>query len=137
MLLHLLLGQSMLAPVHLLGDGEDDEEDGSKRDSGDGGHGLGEQIDDRRGQQHQEHGGQSERDFAPGNVDVRRNLPAALALVLEAQHQHGEAVEGEAPDHAEGVGFAQHVDVAAAGQDGEQLQEHHQVDDAVAGAERL
>ena len=67
--------------------------------------------------------------------DVGRHLPAAFALVLEAQHQHGEAVESEAPDHAEGVGLAQQVDVAAAHQDGEDLQNDDQIDDPVTGAE--
>ena len=32
-------------------------------------------------------------------------------------HEHGEGVEGEAPDDAEGVGFAEGVDVAEAGED--------------------
>ncbi len=70
-----------------------------------------------------------------GDGDVRRNFPAAFALVLDAQHQHGQAVEGEAPDHAEGIGLAQQVDIAVADQNGEDLQKHDQVDDPVGGAE--
>ena len=70
-----------------------------------------------------------------GDLDVGRNLPAALAFVLDAQHQHGEAVEGEAPDHAECVGLAQQIHIAAADQDGEQLEHYNQIDDAIGGAE--
>ena len=70
-----------------------------------------------------------------GDGDVGRHFPAALAFVLDAQHQHGQAVEGEAPDHAKGVGLAQQIHVAAAHQNGEDLQNDDQVDDPVGGAE--
>ena len=33
-----------------------------------------------------------------------------LIVALEAQHQHAQGFEGEAPDHAERVGFAQQVE---------------------------
>ena len=49
--------------------------------------------------------------------------------LLVAQHQHRERLHREAPYHAEGVGFAQHVHVAAADHDGEQLQPDDQVDE--------
>jgi len=42
--------------------------------------------------------------------DVGRDLPSALAFVFETQDEHGEAVESEAPDDAESVGFAEEVD---------------------------
>ena len=69
------------------------------------------------------------------DAEIGRNLPAALAMILPAQHQHGQAVEGERPDDAEGVGLAQGDDVAPAGDDGEHLEDEDHVDDAIAGAE--
>src|SRR5207253_4648557 len=72
--------------------------------------------------------------LVPCDVQIRRHFPAAFAFVLKAEHQHGQAVESEAPDHTERVRFAQHVDIAVAGQDGEYLEQDHQVDDAMAGS---
>ena len=135
MLLHVLLGQGVLAPVDALGNGEDQEERAGKTQPGNRGDRLGEQIQDGGAEQHQKDGEQSHRNLVAGDGDVGRHFPAAFALVLDAQHQHGQAVEGEAPDHAEGVGLAQQVHVAAAHQDGEDLQNHDQVDDPVGGAE--
>ena len=83
-------------------------------DAADRGNRLGEQVDGGRGQQDQEDREQADGNFDFADAQVRRNLPAALALVLPAQHQHGKAVEGERPDDAEGVRLAQHDDVAAA-----------------------
>ncbi len=68
--------------------------------------------------------------FGSANGEVRGNLPAALTFVFEAQDEHGQAVEGETPDHAEGIRFTEHIDIAAACQDGEDLQQNDHVDDA-------
>ena len=59
------------------------------------------------------------------------------ARLLVAQHQHRERLHGEAPHHAEGVSLAEHVDVAAADEDGDQLQDDDQVDEPRGGAEFL
>ena len=69
-----------------------------------------------------------------GDSQVGRHLPSSFALVLDAQHQHGQAVESETPDHAEGIRFAQQIHVAVAHQDGEYLENHDQIDDAVGSA---
>jgi hypothetical protein len=69
------------------------------------------------------------------DLDIWRNLPAALAVVFPSQDEHGEGVEGERPDDAEGVRLAEHDDIAAAGDDGEHLHDEDEVDDAIAGAE--
>src|SRR5207302_6689296 len=76
----------------------------------------------------------ADRNLDSFDGEVRRHLPAALTGVFEAQQQHGEAVEDEAPHQPEGVGFTQHVDVAATENNSDQLQDDHHVDDAVAGA---
>src|SRR5438552_264342 len=55
-------------------------------------------------------------------------------VVISHWDQHGEAVEGETPDHAKSVGFAKDIDVSAAGQDGQKLESNHHVDDAGTGA---
>ncbi len=130
--LHVLLGQRVLAPVNAFRDGKDQEERAGKSETGNRGNRLGEQVQDGGTQQHQENREESNWYFMSSDREVRWDFPAALSLVLDAQHQHGKAVEGEAPDHSEGVGFAQQVNVAAADQNGEYLQQHHQVDDPVA-----
>ena len=80
-------------------------------------------------------GEQPDRHFNFSDLDVGRHAPSALAFVLEAQHQHGQAVEGEAPDHAERIGLTQDVDVATAEDDRGQLHADNQVNNAVAAAE--
>jgi hypothetical protein len=69
------------------------------------------------------------------DTQIGWNLPAALSLVLPAQHQHGERVKREAPDHSKRIRFAQRDHIAPAGDDGEQLHNGNEVHDAVAGAE--
>src|SRR5262249_3320450 len=72
--------------------------------------------------------------FSAEQLNVRRHLPSALALILPAQHQHGQTVKREAPDHTECVGFAKDDYVTTAEQDGENLQAHNQIYDAIARA---
>src|SRR5215472_12344506 len=55
-------------------------------------------------------------------------------MVLESQHQHGDGIEGETPDHAEGVRLTQGIYIAPAGDDGHHLQADDQVNQAVTGA---
>ena len=113
---------------------EDGEKDGAENYSGDGGLILGEQVHDSGDQQHGGDENQSDRNFGFADVQVAGNFPGAVSRLGEAQHEHGDGLHGEAPDHAESVERRQQVNVAAAEDDGEQLQAHDQVDDAVAGA---
>src|SRR5579864_1258168 len=82
-------------------------------------------------------GRQPNRDFKFPNLDVGRHAPSAFAFVLEAKHQHGQAVKREAPNDAKSVSLTQHVNIAAAEDNREQLQADDQIDNAVAGAELL
>ena len=68
------------------------------------------------------------------NMEIWRNFPAAFSLVLMPQHQHGQAVESEAPDDAKGISFTQDIDIAATGKNREQLKKDDQIDDAVRGS---
>ena len=70
----------------------------------------------------------------PPRAEVERDLPLARRLVLEAEHEDGEGLQGKGPDDAEGVGLAQDIDVPPRSDDRDELQEHDQVDDAVGGA---
>src|SRR5689334_2748303 len=65
------------------------------------------------------------------NGEIRRHFPAALSFVFMPQHQHGEAVECEAPDHAERISFTQDIYIAATGENREQLEKNDQIDDSV------
>ena len=68
-------------------------------------------------------------------VDVERDAVLARGAVLEAEERHGHGHEDERPDDAEGVGFAERVDVAEAGEDHDQLEDRDEVDEAMGGAE--
>ena len=52
-----------------------------------------------------------------------------------AEHEDGDALHREAPNHAESVQVAKEGDVAAAGNDGEDLEDHDEIDDAVRRSE--
>ena len=79
------------------------------------------------------HGKQAQRNFKLSDADVRGHAPSPLAFKLKPEDQQGQRVEGKTPDHAKCVGFTQDIDVASAGDDGEQLQANHQIDNAIAG----
>jgi hypothetical protein len=66
-------------------------------------------------------------------VEIGRHFPGALTLIAVAQNQHGDGFEDEAPDHAEGIGFTEGVDVAPTDDDGEELEPDDEVDDAIGG----
>ena len=135
--LHLALGLGVFAHVGALREGEDDEERRSEDDAADGGHGLGEEIHHGRGGEHEEDRDEAEGNLGFADADVRRNLPAAFAVIFPAENEHGEGVEGEGPDDAEGICLAEHDDVSTRGEDREHLQDEDEVHDAVAGAEGL
>ena len=52
-----------------------------------------------------------------------------------AQDEHGQAIHGEAPDHSERIEVRKKRNVAAADDDGDDLKQYNDVDDAIAGAE--
>ena len=133
-LVHLAGGEVMALLVVAFGQGEDDEERSSKDDTADGSDGLGKEIDDGGGEQDEEDRDESQREFSLSDADVKRDLPAAFAVVLPTEDEHGERVEGEAPDDAEGVGFAEHDNVAAGDDDGKELESNDEIDDAIAGS---
>ena len=100
----------------------------------DRGHLLGQQVQQGREEQHEEHHDQAEGNLHAADVEVQRHLELARAAVLEPQHDHRQGLEDETPHHAEGIGLAQHVHVAAAEHDRQQLQAHDQEQDAVGRA---
>src|SRR5207244_729338 len=119
MFLHVLLGEGVLAAVHALGDGEDQEKAGGKGNAGHRGDRLGEEIHDGGTKQHQKHRGQAKRNLVAGDGDIWWDLPATFAFVFDAQHQHGQAIEGEAPYDTESVSLTQQIDITVAYQNGE------------------
>ena len=133
-LAHLEGGEVVAAFVVAFGEGEDDEEDGGEDDTADGGDGLGEEVDEGGGEEDEEDGEEAEGDFGFADPEIEGDLGGSFAAVLPAQKKHGEGVEGEAPDDAEGVGLADDDDVAMGEQDDEDLHAGDEIDDAVAGA---
>ena len=56
-------------------------------------------------------------------------------MAVIPQHQDAQGLEEETPHHAESIGFAQQVDIAAAQQYGGDLEDRNQVDHPVGRAE--
>src|SRR5262249_27307226 len=92
------------------------------------------EVDHSGRKQHQMHREQPNRHLNFADLDVGRHSPAAFAVILEAQHEHRQAVEGKTPDHTESVGFAEDIHITPASQNGQHLQAHDQIHDAIAGA---
>ena len=134
-LLHFVGRAGLALAVVDFGEFEDREKNDSEAGAGNGGHLLGEHVNNGEGKQGQRDHRQAHGDFDAADAEVERHFPFAGAGLLVAQHQDREGLHGEAPDHAEGIGFAEHVHVAAADDDGDQLQRHDQVDESRGGAE--
>ncbi len=118
-----------------LGDGEHDVEQDRENAAGHRGDRLGEEVDDGDQEERQRDEAQADRNLHSANAQVERHLEFALAGIGVAQHENGEAVHREAPDHAECVQVGEERDVAAADDDRGDLQDDDDVDDAIAGAE--
>ena len=131
--LHMLFGERVLFPIHVFGNREDHEKDRREGNTREGSYGFRSQVYEGRREQNEHDRKQADGYFSSANGEVRGNFPAALTFVLEAQDEHGQAVESETPNHAEGIRFTEHIDVAAARQNGEDLQQNDHVDDAGAG----
>ena len=101
---------AMFALVDELGNREQEEEHHHERDAVDGGQLLGEQVGDGGGAEDQCRQAEADRDFALAEADVQREL-VLLVMPLEAQRQHAEGLEEEAPYHAEGVRFTERDDI--------------------------
>ena len=66
--------------------------------------------------------------------EIQGHLKFALAGPGVTKNQHGEAVHRETPDDPEGIEVGEEGHIAAADDDGYDLQEYDDVDDAIAGA---
>src|SRR5712671_5576900 len=72
---------------------------------------------------------------SPTGICTPRNVKFALARTGVAENENREAVHREAPDHAESVEVRKKGDVAAADDDGDNLEGHDDIDDAIARPE--
>src|SRR6478752_6673332 len=125
---------SMSRDVDSLGNREYQEKGHRKADAINGGVLLGEQVDHCG--DHKDHSGrgQTDWDFFIADADVARDF-VFLVMALKAKRQHAKRLEGEAPDHAEGIRFAQQIDIPAAEDDSGHLQQRDEVDDAIRSPE--
>ena len=112
----------LLAGVDPLGNHEQGIEHDGEGDAVNRGDLLGEQIGDRHQEQDQRGDAQADGNLPAADPDIERHL-VFLVVPLVAQHQHAQRLQEEAPHHAERVGFAQQIDIAAAGDDRRDLQQ--------------
>src|ERR1700740_1163485 len=117
----------------LFRNGEHNVEQHGKHAAGHGGHRFGKQVDERDQKQRQGDYSHSARSLFSANRKVERNLEFALARIGVAQDKYGQAVHGKTPDDPEGVQVREEGHITAADKNGDDLQNHDDVDDAVAG----
>src|ERR1700690_2329105 len=70
-------------------------------------HALGRQIDQRSREKREKNAEKPNWQLGVADAEIHRHLPPALAFVFLAQHQHGEGVERETPDHAKSICLAE------------------------------
>src|SRR3989442_14762302 len=121
----------------VLGDGKDDVQEDRKYAAGHGGHRFGEQVDDGNQKQSQRDEPQPHGDLHATEMEVQRNLKFTLAGAGVAENEHREAIHRETPNHAKGVKVREKGHVTMADDDGDDLQRHDDIDDAIACAEAL
>src|ERR1700733_5840703 len=119
----------------MLGNFEHGEQHNRENDARDGGLRLRKQVDDGDGHQHQRDQAQTDGNFPTEDHGIQWHAVFAVLRVRVAQYQHRDALHRKTPDHAESVEVAEEGDVAAAGDDRDDLERHHQVNDAMRGAE--
>ena len=119
------------------GNGEHDVEQDRESAAGHRGDRLGEEVDESDQEERQGDEAEADGNLHAADAQIERHLEFALAGAGVAKHQHGEAVHRETPDHPEGVQVGEESDIAAADDDGGDLQNNDDVDDAIAGAETL
>ena len=134
--LFLEVPQTPLALVDFFRNGEDHEEDQREGHAIDGSDLLGEQIGDGDQAENQGGCGQADGNFHATDLDVEREL-VFLVVALKAEHEHAHGLEEEAPHYAKRASLAEPIDIAAAEEDGGNLQQDDGVDDAIGGAEAL
>src|SRR5450432_76274 len=97
-----------------------------------GGHRLGEEVDE--GDQEQRQGNQAEAhgNLHATNIKIERNLKFTLAGARVTKNENSKPVHRKAPDDSKGVEVGEESDVTATYDDGKNLHENDDVDDAVA-----
>src|SRR5207247_4754259 len=118
-------------PGRPFGYGKDCKEDDRESDARDGGNLLGEKIDEAQRDERERDETKAERNLHILNLEVERNTKFTFSALLVPEHRDSETLHRKAPHEAERVRFSKHKDVAAAQQDLEQLDAHHEIQDAM------
>ncbi len=90
-----------------LGEDEPGVEDQREGDAGDRGQLFREQVGGRDGEQRQRDHTQTDGQLDSADAQVPSHPPLARPWLLEAQHQHGQRLQREAPDDAERIRLAE------------------------------
>src|SRR6266478_1443549 len=132
-LIHFHMSDSAVSGT-ALGNGENDVQDYRKDAASHGGYRLGEQVRYRDQEQRERNQPQTHRNLHATEIKIERNLELALARPRITQDQYRQAIHRETPDHSEGIQVREKSNIAAADQNGENLQAYDDVDNPVAGS---
>src|SRR6267143_4160226 len=125
------------APAPLLRNCEHHVKQNGKGSASHRGDGLGEQVYDGDQEQHQGDQSKSHGNLHATEREIQWNLKFPLPRACVAKNENCKAVHRETPDHAESVEVREKGNVAAADDDGDDLQRHDDIDDAIARTEAL
>src|SRR6266853_204367 len=132
-LIHFHMSDSAVSGT-ALGNGEHDVQDYRKDAAGHGGYRLGKQVRYRDQEQRERNQSEAHRNLHAAEIKIERNLELALTGSRITQNQYRQAIHREAPDHSEGIQVREESHIAAADENGENLQAYDYVDDAIASA---
>src|SRR5437870_11746177 len=108
-----ILSPPPLATVMALGEPEDQKESRREDRSGDGRCLLGQNVDHRQAEQHEQDQDEPQRDLGSTDAEIERRLPLLRTRTLVPKNHHREALQRKAPDHSESVRLAEHNYVRA------------------------
>src|SRR5712691_6803630 len=118
-----------------LRDGKDNVQEDRKCTTRHGCDWLGEQVYDSDQEQCECDQSQPDRNLHAAECNVEWDLEIPVAGTRVPENEHRQSIHREAPDHAESVEVRQESDVATADDDGDNLQRHDDIDDAIARSE--
>src|SRR2546428_13269986 len=92
-------------------------------------------MDDAQSEELERDEAQAQGNFQIAELQVQGHPEFPFSGLLVAEHQHRQALHGEAPHHAESVSLAQHKNISSAQDDRKELQGDDEVEDTIGSSE--